>query len=59
MHLPKFKKGFEVHGREGTVKTLILASKDGVEVSANRPVLVQFAEPKFMAHFEFGEVEKL
>mmetsp|Transcript_52547 Transcript_52547/g.105287 ORF Transcript_52547/g.105287 Transcript_52547/m.105287 type:complete len:137 (-) Transcript_52547:336-746(-) len=58
MHLPKFKKGFEPHGLQGTVKKLVLFSSEGIEVSTNRPVVVSFTDPKFSAHFEFCEVEK-
>ena len=57
MHLPKFKGGLEVSGFEGEIKQLVFTSKDGVEVSTNRPVLVTFKDPKFMAHFEFEELE--
>ena len=58
MHLPKFKQGLEVMGLEGEVMDLLFFSKDGVEVSTNRPVLVKFDDPKFRAHFEFEEIEK-
>jgi len=59
MHLPKFKGGLVVDNIEGEIKELVFQSKDGVEVSTNRPVLVQFKEPcKFMAHFEFEELER-
>jgi len=40
------------------VMDLVFFSKDGVEVSTNRPVLVSFQDPKFRAHFEFEEIEK-
>lgn len=56
-HLPKFKEGFCASGLEGEIKNLILKSKEGIEVSVNRPVLVAFDEPKFSAHFEFEELE--
>jgi hypothetical protein len=42
----------------GEIKSLILTSRDGVEVSVNRPVLVVFKEPKFTAHFEFEELSR-
>ena len=57
MHLPKFKKGLDVRGLEGEVLDLVFFSKEGVEVSTNRPVFVSFGEPKFRAHFEFEELE--
>ena len=57
-HLPKYKAGLDVHGLEGEVMDLVFFSKDGVEVSTNRPVLVSFQDPKFRAHFEFEEIEK-
>jgi len=56
MHLPKFKEGVQMSGKEGTIKDLILFSKEGVEVSSNRPVLVTFTDPKCQAHFEFEEL---
>ena len=56
-HLPKFKEGFCASGLEGEIKSLIFKSKEGIEVSVNRPVLVAFEEPKFSAHFEFDELE--
>ena len=52
------KAGLDVSGLDGEVLDLIFFSKDGVEVSTNRPVLVSFPDPKFRAHFEFGEIEK-
>lgn len=55
-HLPKFKGGFHPTGLEGEIKAFLFKSKDGVEVSVNRPVLVSFADPKFNAHFEFNEI---
>jgi hypothetical protein len=57
-HLPKFKAGLDVSGLEGEVLDLIFFSKDGVEVSTNRPVLISFPDPNFRAHFEFEEIEK-
>lgn len=56
-HLPKFKDGLCVSGLEGEIKSFLFSSKDGVEVSVNRPVLVSFENPKFSAHFEFTELE--
>jgi hypothetical protein len=36
------------------------SKKIDAEITANRPVVVAFTEPqKFMAHFEFEELEKL
>ncbi|CAM9311665.1 unnamed protein product [Phaeothamnion confervicola] len=60
-HIMKYKDdGFDPHGLEGEVKDIKLVDKKkGVEITANRPVMVAFTEPKFMGHFEFQELAKL
>ncbi|CAM9377353.1 unnamed protein product [Chrysoparadoxa australica] len=60
-HMKAFPpEGLDATGMEGTVKDIKLFSKKtGKEISANRPVMVVFTEPKFIAHFEFDELEKV
>lgn len=56
----EYPDGYTVpKGLKGTVKALVTTdAKTGKEVSPNRPLLVQFTEPKFMAHFEAKELKK-
>lgn len=56
----EYPDGYTVpQGLKGTVKSLAnIEPKSGKEVSPNRPVLVTFEDPKFMAHFEAKELEK-
>lgn len=55
-----YPDGYTVpEGLKGTVKALVTTdTKSGKEVSPNRPLLVTFTEPKFMAHFEAKELKK-
>ena len=46
-HHPKHKAGLASVARDGS----------GAALSANRPVVVQFEEPRLTAHFEEGELE--
>eukprot|EP00187_Rhodella_violacea_P001899 CAMPEP_0174891060 /NCGR_PEP_ID=MMETSP0167-20121228/6164_1 /TAXON_ID=38298 /ORGANISM="Rhodella maculata, Strain CCMP736" /LENGTH=127 /DNA_ID=CAMNT_0016129077 /DNA_START=40 /DNA_END=423 /DNA_ORIENTATION=+ len=45
----------DVKGMQGVVAKII----DTDVISATKPVVVKFAEPKFMAHFEEEELEKV
>ena len=46
-------------GSQGTIKSIAnVDPKSGKEVSPNRPLLVTFDDPKFMAHFEARELKK-
>ncbi|GAB0491973.1 hypothetical protein MMPV_003231 [Pyropia vietnamensis] len=52
-HVPKRGgKPLDLQGMTGSVKKVI-----GGGISANRPVVVQFAEPKFFGHFDAAELE--
>eukprot|EP00611_Tribonema_gayanum_P028537 TRINITY_DN735_c0_g1_i1.p1 TRINITY_DN735_c0_g1~~TRINITY_DN735_c0_g1_i1.p1 ORF type:complete len:174 (-),score=53.48 TRINITY_DN735_c0_g1_i1:480-950(-) len=60
-HIQAFKdEGLDATGFEGEVKDIKLVSKKtGKEITANRPVMVAFTAPhKFMAHFEFDELDR-
>lgn len=49
----------DVKGMEGTI-TKDLTYKDGVEMSANCPFLVNFDDPpRFKAHFNENEIEAI
>ncbi|KAG5175618.1 hypothetical protein JKP88DRAFT_347209 [Tribonema minus] len=52
--------GLNAPGFKGEVKDIKLVSKKtGKEITANRPVMVAFTAPhKFMAHFEFDELDR-
>jgi len=45
-------------GSEGIVNKVATEDRQGRAVSANRPLIVKFENPKFMAHFEACELEK-
>jgi hypothetical protein len=47
-------------GAEGQILKVITADpKSGKPVSPNRPLLVKFDNPKFQAHFEARELERI
>ena len=58
-HAPKHKEGLDTQGLVGVVASLASVARDGSgsEISANRPVVVQFDEPKFRTHYEESELE--
>jgi hypothetical protein len=47
---------FDVQGMEGTVFNVI-DEVAGSPISATKPVVVKFVDPKFMAHFDDDELE--
>lgn len=52
-HVPKRGgKPMDLQGMTGSVKKVV-----GGGISANRPVVVQFTEPKFFGHFDAAELE--
>jgi len=52
-HLPKHGgKPVDLIGKTGTVKKIYTS-----DLSANRPVVVQFTDPKFSGHFDAAELE--
>jgi len=52
-HLPRQGgKPVELNGMTGTVKKIYTS-----DLSANRPVVVQFSDPKFSGHFDAAELE--
>lgn len=58
-HYPKQRnKEVDVLGLEGTV-TGDLREKEGIEMTATKPYMVRFEEPKFIAHFGEDELEVL
>lgn len=58
-HYPKQKGNpFDVKGLEGEITKNILEA-DGADLSATKPLVVRFQNPKFMAHFEESELEEL
>lgn len=47
----------DVHGMCGKVEKII-STHDGVQITATKPVVVAFDEPKFKAHFDDDELEE-
>lgn len=48
----------DVQGLEGEIWKDV-QYKDGVEMSATKPYVVKFKDPKFIAHFGSDEIEAL
>lgn len=59
--LKDYPDGYSVpKGLEGEViKVITVDPKSGKLVSPNRPILVKFESPKFQAHFESRELDKM
>mmetsp|Transcript_41140 Transcript_41140/g.102916 ORF Transcript_41140/g.102916 Transcript_41140/m.102916 type:complete len:154 (-) Transcript_41140:62-523(-) len=56
----EFPDGYTVpKGAEGVVFKVATEDRQGRAVSANRPLIIKFEDPKFQAHFEACELEKL
>ena len=51
-HVPKHKEGLDVQGLEGEV----IKSYGRGDISANRPIKVEFQSPKFVGHFDVNEL---
>lgn len=49
-------KPTDVSGASGTVLKVV-DKVEGVPISATKPVVVKFTEPKFMGHFDDDELE--
>lgn len=59
MHVPGNKEGYSAKGVVGTV-IRIYGEDDRPDISVNRPVKVEFPEPKkWIAHFEDFELERV
>lgn len=58
-HVPsKRNEEVNVEGMEGVISG-DLRLKDGVEMTATKPWMVKFAEPKMIGHFDDGELERV
>lgn len=58
-HHPKHKNSpYDMEGLEGEIKGDI-SEREGVRLSATKPFVVQFANPKFVAHFDDTEIEAI
>ncbi|EOD14393.1 hypothetical protein EMIHUDRAFT_356644, partial [Emiliania huxleyi CCMP1516] len=51
-HVPKHKEGLDVQGLEGEV----IKSYGRGDISANRPIKVEFQSPRFVGHFDVNEL---